>query len=86
MRPLCGNSAVVQARGNGFLFTLTHPTHRPGAPRIRAALFEKTKADARFHPPVAAFRYQFVRFGRRYALFFEGEAFFRQEWAYGAQK
>ncbi len=49
-------------------------SHIPHIALVRPAsgllCLKKTKADARFHPPVAAFRYQFVRFGGQYALFF----------------
>jgi len=40
---------------------------------------EKTMADARFHPPVAAFRYQYARGKTKYADFLLEWLFFRQE-------
>jgi len=43
------------------------------------ALFfrEKQMADARFHPPVAAFRYQFVLPEEKYADFFARQSIFQ---------
>jgi len=41
--------------------------------------WKKQRADARFHPPVAAFRYQYARGKTKYADFLLEWLFFRQE-------